>query len=77
MIRDSDRKGTEQGEAPEAERELLSHAEWERLEGTREEEEPGPPPRALMKPQLKMAHWILIALVLGALVALILVGLGG
>ena len=33
------------------------------------------PPRGMMKPKLKIYHWILIALLLGGFVALILVGL--
>lgn len=32
-------------------------------------------PRGMMKPKLKIHHWILIALLLGGFVALLLVGL--
>jgi len=35
---------------------------------------PPPAPRGLMKPKLKIYHWLLIALLLGGLVALFLVG---
>ncbi|HTV58493.1 MAG TPA: hypothetical protein VMJ93_06445 [Verrucomicrobiae bacterium] len=35
---------------------------------------PSPAPRGLMKPKLRVYHWILIALLLGGLVALLLVG---
>jgi hypothetical protein len=33
------------------------------------------PPRGMMKPKLKIYHWVLIALLLGGFVALLLVGL--
>jgi hypothetical protein len=36
---------------------------------------PVPAPRGMMKPKLKIYHWILIALLLGGFVALMLVGL--
>lgn len=36
---------------------------------------PLPAPRGLMKPRLRVYHWIMIALLLGGLVALLLVGI--
>lgn len=36
---------------------------------------PIPAPRGMMKPRLKIYHWILIALLLGGFVALMLVGM--
>lgn len=43
--------------------------------GASDEPAPNPPPRRLMGPRLKLYSWLLIALVLGALIAFFLVGL--
>lgn len=40
-----------------------------------DETKPNPPPRKLMGPRLKHYSWLLIALLLGALIAFFLVGL--